>query len=158
MVSAVAHVNIRVSRLCTNFELSAVFTPLHLASRLLTSLIPVLCVCVYSWFHDFLHACQALNHVIEHTEAINQLRCELSRRIQHAIRLTTCDLDSLFKSIDTSNDGKINFQEMRIGLQKLHIYLSEKQIARLMRVVDVDGSNKLDFGEFVRVAFFEQVS
>ncbi|CAH2036917.1 unnamed protein product [Thlaspi arvense] len=57
----------------------------------------------------------------------------------------------MFSLMDDDNDGKITYQELKAGLQKVGSQLNEPEIKMLMEVADVDGNGFLDYGEFVAV-------
>ncbi|KAI3823444.1 hypothetical protein L1987_04880 [Smallanthus sonchifolius] len=54
-----------------------------------------------------------------------------------------------FHMIDTDNKGKINLEELRIGLQKRGHQVNDADLQNLMESADVDRDGTLDFGEFV---------
>ncbi|MFS7914998.1 putative protein kinase CAMK-CDPK family [Helianthus anomalus] len=56
-----------------------------------------------------------------------------------------------FHMIDTNNNGKINLEELRIGLQKLGHQVNDADLQNLMESADVDRDGTLDCGEFVAV-------
>ncbi|XP_013632389.1 PREDICTED: calcium-dependent protein kinase 14 [Brassica oleracea var. oleracea] len=56
-----------------------------------------------------------------------------------------------FQVMDTSNKGKITIDELRIGLRKLGIVVSQDDIQILMDAGDVDKDGYLDVNEFVAI-------
>ncbi|XP_076884182.1 calcium-dependent protein kinase 8-like [Bidens hawaiensis] len=56
-----------------------------------------------------------------------------------------------FHMIDTDNNGKINMEELRIGLQKLGHQVNDVDLQNLMESADVIRDGTLDCGEFVAV-------
>ncbi|OAY30978.1 calcium-dependent protein kinase 10 [Manihot esculenta] len=62
----------------------------------------------------------------------------------------------MFKLMDTDNDGKVTYEELRAGLRKVGSQLAEPEIKMLMEVADVDGNGVLDYGEFVAVTIHLQ--
>ncbi|XAR68536.1 Non-specific serine/threonine protein kinase [Bertholletia excelsa] len=58
-----------------------------------------------------------------------------------------------FQVMDTSNRGKINIDELRVGLQKLGQQLADSDLQILMEVGDVDKDGHLDYQEFITVSF-----
>ncbi|CAM8912689.1 unnamed protein product [Rhodiola kirilowii] len=60
-------------------------------------------------------------------------------------------IKEMFKLMDTDNDGKITYEELKAGLRKVGSQLAELEIKMLMEVADVDGNGVLDYGEFVTV-------
>ncbi|CAI9112337.1 OLC1v1012774C1 [Oldenlandia corymbosa var. corymbosa] len=62
----------------------------------------------------------------------------------------------MFTLMDTDNDGKVTFEELKAGLKKVGSQLAEPEIKLLMEVADVDGNGILDYGEFVAVTIHLQ--
>ncbi|KAK4756292.1 hypothetical protein SAY87_006419 [Trapa incisa] len=62
----------------------------------------------------------------------------------------------MFTLMDTDNDGKVTYDELKAGLQKVGSKLAEPEIKMLMEVADVDGNGVLDYGEFVAVTIHLQ--
>ncbi|KAG5242678.1 calcium-dependent protein [Salix suchowensis] len=56
-----------------------------------------------------------------------------------------------FQVMDTGNNGKINIDELRVGLQKLGQHVPESDLQILMEVGDIDRDGYLDYGEFVAI-------
>ncbi|XP_058738253.1 calcium-dependent protein kinase 32-like [Vicia villosa] len=57
-----------------------------------------------------------------------------------------------FKLMDTSNKGKINIDELRIGLHKLGHQIPDADVQILMEAGDVDRDGYLDYGEYVAIS------
>ncbi|XP_059646304.1 calcium-dependent protein kinase 32-like [Cornus florida] len=57
-----------------------------------------------------------------------------------------------FKLMDTSNKGKINIDELRVGLHKLGHQIPDTDIQILMEAGDVDRDGYLNYGEFVAIS------
>ncbi|CAI9787546.1 unnamed protein product [Fraxinus pennsylvanica] len=57
-----------------------------------------------------------------------------------------------FKLMDTANKGKIDINELRIGLQKLGHQIPDADLQVLMEAGDVDKDGYLDCGEFVAIS------
>lgn len=62
----------------------------------------------------------------------------------------------MFSVMDTDNDGKVSFEELKAGLKKVGSKLAEPEMKMLMEVADVDGNGVLDYGEFVAVTIHLQ--
>ncbi|XP_022954917.1 calcium-dependent protein kinase 10-like [Cucurbita moschata] len=62
----------------------------------------------------------------------------------------------MFSLMDTDNDGKVSFEELKAGLKKVGSQLGEPEMKMLMEVADVDGNGVLDYGEFVAVTIHLQ--
>ncbi|XP_042033050.1 calcium-dependent protein kinase 10-like [Salvia splendens] len=62
----------------------------------------------------------------------------------------------MFALMDTDNDGKITFEELKAGMRKVGSQLPDPEIRLLMDVADVDGNGVLNYGEFVAVTIHLQ--
>ncbi|KAE9608465.1 putative protein kinase CAMK-CDPK family [Lupinus albus] len=65
-------------------------------------------------------------------------------------------IKDIFTLMDTDNDGRVTFEELKSGLRKVGSQLAEPEIKMLMEVADVDGNGVLDYGEFVAVTLHLQ--
>ncbi|CAA7388024.1 unnamed protein product [Spirodela intermedia] len=59
----------------------------------------------------------------------------------------------MFALMDTDNNGKITFEELKVGLLKVGSMLGETEMKMLMKSADTDGNGVLDYGEFAAVSF-----
>ncbi|XP_057434409.1 calcium-dependent protein kinase 20-like [Lotus japonicus] len=57
-----------------------------------------------------------------------------------------------FQVMDTGNRGKINYDELRVGLTKLGHQVPDGDVQILMDAADVDKDGFLDYGEFVAIS------
>ncbi|XP_065876845.1 calcium-dependent protein kinase 10-like [Euphorbia lathyris] len=62
----------------------------------------------------------------------------------------------MFTLMDTDNDGKVSYEDVRAGLRMFGSQLAEPEIKMLMEVADIDGNGVLEYGEFVAVAIHLQ--
>ncbi|BFG32691.1 calcium-dependent protein kinase 10 [Prunus yedoensis var. nudiflora] len=62
----------------------------------------------------------------------------------------------MFTLMDTDKDGKVTYEELKAGLQKVGSQLAEPEVKMLMEVADVDGNGVLDYGEFAAVTIHLQ--
>ncbi|XP_042463108.1 calcium-dependent protein kinase 20-like [Zingiber officinale] len=62
------------------------------------------------------------------------------------------DIKEIFEKIDINRNGKINFEELQLGLHKLGHQISDSDVRILMEAADVDGSGTLDYAEFAAVS------
>ncbi|XP_052174782.1 calcium-dependent protein kinase 30-like isoform X2 [Diospyros lotus] len=62
----------------------------------------------------------------------------------------------MFMLMDTDNNGKVTYEELRAGLRKVGSQLAEPEMKLLMDAADVDGNGVLDYGEFVAVTIHLQ--
>ncbi|KAK8710711.1 hypothetical protein V6N13_146024 [Hibiscus sabdariffa] len=65
-------------------------------------------------------------------------------------------IKDMFTLMDTDNDGKVSYEELKAGLRKVGSQLAEPEIRMLMEVADVDRNGVLDYGEFVAVTIHLQ--
>ena len=61
----------------------------------------------------------------------------------------------MFKRLDKSNDGKLQIEELKAGLDDLAEFFQYQDIdyAELLQSMDVDGDGEIDFTEFISAAF-----
>ncbi|KAK9986755.1 hypothetical protein SO802_031706 [Lithocarpus litseifolius] len=57
-----------------------------------------------------------------------------------------------FQLMDTTNKGKINIDELRVGLHKLGHQIPDADLHILMEAGDIDKDGYLDYGEFVAIS------
>uniref|UniRef100_A0A5B7AWW0 non-specific serine/threonine protein kinase n=1 Tax=Davidia involucrata TaxID=16924 RepID=A0A5B7AWW0_DAVIN len=57
-----------------------------------------------------------------------------------------------FQLMDTSNKGKINIDELRVGLHKLGHQIPDADLQILMEAGDIDKDGYLNYGEFVAIS------
>ncbi|XP_040994577.1 calcium-dependent protein kinase 8-like [Juglans microcarpa x Juglans regia] len=57
-----------------------------------------------------------------------------------------------FDTMDVGKRGKINLEELRVGLRKLGQQIPDADLQILMEAADVDGDGTLNYGEFVAVS------
>ncbi|XP_047311318.1 calcium-dependent protein kinase 32-like [Impatiens glandulifera] len=57
-----------------------------------------------------------------------------------------------FEKMDTSGRGKINIDELRVGLKKIGHQVPDSDLQILMEAGDVDKDQHLDYGEFVAIS------
>ncbi|KAG2632594.1 hypothetical protein PVAP13_2NG109900 [Panicum virgatum] len=58
-------------------------------------------------------------------------------------------LKQMFMNKDTDNSGTITYEELKAGLPKLGLNLSEAEVKQLMEVADIDGNVSIDYVEFI---------
>lgn len=58
-------------------------------------------------------------------------------------------LKQMFMSIDTDRSGTITVEELKKGLQKKGIAVSDNEMSRIMNDIDVDGNGVIDYEEFI---------
>ena len=65
------------------------------------------------------------------------------------------DLANMFKRLDKSNDGKLQIDELKAGLDELAAFFQYQDInyEELLKAMDVDGDGEIDFTEFISAAF-----
>ncbi|KAK2641151.1 hypothetical protein Ddye_022914 [Dipteronia dyeriana] len=84
---------------------------------------------------------------------MNKLKKRALRVIaEHLSVEEVAGIKDAFENMDTSKRGKINLEELRVGLQKIGQHISEADLQILMNAADVDGDGSLNYGEFVAVS------
>lgn len=58
-------------------------------------------------------------------------------------------LKQMFMSIDTDRNGTITVEELKKGLHKKGITVSDTEMATIMNDIDVDGNGVIDYEEFI---------
>ncbi|KAF8408040.1 hypothetical protein HHK36_007180 [Tetracentron sinense] len=88
---------------------------------------------------------------------MNRLKKKAMRVIAEHLSVEEVEIvRDMFKLMDTDSNGKITFEELKAGLQKVGSQLAEPEMKMLMEVGDVDGNGVLDYGEFVTVTIHLQ--
>ena len=59
-------------------------------------------------------------------------------------------LRELFRFIDENNKNKLTSEDFKIGFKKANIMVSNYEIKRFMNILDSDGSNLIEYQEFLR--------
>ncbi|KAI3970626.1 hypothetical protein MKX01_024273 [Papaver californicum] len=88
---------------------------------------------------------------------MNRLKKKAMRVIAEQLSIEEVEvIRDMFKLMDTDNSGKITYEELKSGLQKVGSQLAEPEMKMLMEVADVDRNGTLDYGEFVTVTIHLQ--
>ncbi|XP_022727668.1 calcium-dependent protein kinase 10-like [Durio zibethinus] len=88
---------------------------------------------------------------------MNRLKKKALRVIAEHLSVEEVEvIKDMFTLMDTDNDGKVSYEELKAGLRKVGSQLAEPEIKMLMEVADVDGNGVLDYGEFVAVTIHLQ--
>nr|XP_034584401.1 uncharacterized protein LOC117847320 [Setaria viridis] len=66
------------------------------------------------------------------------------------------DIKEMFKVMDTDNDGKVSYEELKNGIAKFGSHLAESEVQMLIEAVDTNGRGALDYGEFLAVSLHLQ--
>ncbi|KAG0468908.1 hypothetical protein HPP92_018236 [Vanilla planifolia] len=89
--------------------------------------------------------------------AMNRFKKKAMRVIAERLSIEEVEIiREMFSLMDTNNDGKVTYEELKAGLQKVGSQLAEAEIKMMMEVADVDGNGTLDYGEFVAVTIHLQ--
>ncbi|XP_065179310.1 mitochondrial adenyl nucleotide antiporter SLC25A24-B-like [Sycon ciliatum] len=65
-------------------------------------------------------------------------------------RIKKREIEELFKKLDVNNDGVLDADELKQGLQKLGHKTNTKEVERLLGRVDSDGNQQVDIREFIK--------
>ncbi|KAH7838441.1 hypothetical protein Vadar_026384 [Vaccinium darrowii] len=71
---------------------------------------------------------------------------------EHLSSEEVAGIKEAFDKMDTNKRGKINLEELRVGLQKIGHQIPDADLQILMQAADVDGDGTLNYGEFVAVS------
>ncbi|RZC93214.1 hypothetical protein C5167_029191 [Papaver somniferum] len=116
----------------------------------------------HSWLHNAKKASNVPLGDIVRTRlrqfsVMNRLKKKAMRVIAEHLSIEEVEvIRDMFKLMDTDNSGKITYEELKAGLQKVGSQLAEPEMKMLMEVADVDGNGTLDYGEFVTVTIHLQ--
>ncbi|MBA0615515.1 hypothetical protein Godav_015641, partial [Gossypium davidsonii] len=84
---------------------------------------------------------------------MNKLKKRALRVIaEHLSVEEVAGIKEAFDIMDTGKRGKINLEELRMGLQKLGQQIPDADLQILVEAADVDGDGTLNYGEFVAVS------
>ncbi|XP_032236106.1 mitochondrial adenine nucleotide transporter ADNT1 [Nematostella vectensis] len=70
-------------------------------------------------------------------------------------KFVTLSLEKIFQEIDEDNSGYIDHNEISNALKKLDIHLPSRQIDGILKGMDLNNDNRIDFDEFC--AFFSDI-
>ncbi|KAH7675471.1 Non-specific serine/threonine protein kinase protein [Dioscorea alata] len=88
---------------------------------------------------------------------MNRLKKKAMRVIAEHLMIDEVEvIREMFKLMDSDDDGKVTFEELKAGLQKVGSQLTEIEMKMLMEAADVDGNGILDYGEFVAITIHLQ--
>ena len=65
------------------------------------------------------------------------------------VKKRCCSLGDLFSAVDQGGDGTCDLTELRLGLDRIGIRVSNTDFSTLSTMFDPDGSGEIDFSEFV---------
>ena len=81
-----------------------------------------------------------------HQSLSREVIADLKRKFQqHGV-----DLHTAFAAFDDNNDGIIDRQEMRRGLNALQMRLSDRDVDDIINHFDNDGNGRIEYAEFIR--------
>ncbi|KAK1434898.1 hypothetical protein QVD17_00652 [Tagetes erecta] len=84
---------------------------------------------------------------------MNKLKKQALRVVaEHLSVEEVAGIKDVFHMIDTDNKGKINLEDLRIGLPKLGHQVNDADLQNLIESADADRDGTLNLGEFVAVA------
>ena len=80
----------------------------------------------------------------------SSLSREVIADLKNKFRQHNIDLHQAFAAFDANNDGIIDRQEMRRGLNALAIRLSDRDVDDIINHFDTDGNGRIQYAEFIR--------
>jgi calcium-binding protein CML len=63
-------------------------------------------------------------------------------------KLSRQEVEAAFKKFDVDNDGSIDMDEMKMGLKKTGLSMTDQEVETVFAVADLDGDGKVDMDEF----------
>ncbi|CAK9075864.1 unnamed protein product [Durusdinium trenchii] len=75
---------------------------------------------------------------------------DLMKSVAELLKRKRLRASDLFKKIDSSGDGNVTGEELRMGLHDLGFKLSDADLASIMAVIDKDGGGEVSVKEFDR--------
>ncbi|XP_042396501.1 calcium-dependent protein kinase 20-like [Zingiber officinale] len=90
---------------------------------------------------------------LQQFSGMNKLKKKALRVVAEYLSVEeVADIKEMFDKMDINQDGKLCFEELKLGLHKLGHQISDSDIQILMEAADVNGSGTLEYGEFVAVS------
>eukprot|EP00803_Ostreobium_quekettii_P007826 evm.model.scf_1339.1 EVM.evm.TU.scf_1339.1 scf_1339:13547-16997(+) len=89
---------------------------------------------------------QALRTFTERSRACRILLEAVARNLP---RSEVADQMCMFSELDADNNGVVDYEELRLAVQKVHPELGDQEVRCLFRGIDVDDSGHIDMTEFV---------
>ncbi|CAD7696684.1 unnamed protein product, partial [Ostreobium quekettii] len=83
------------------------------------------------------------------TERSRACRILLEAVARNLPRSEVADQMCMFSELDADNNGVVDYEELRLAVQKVHPELGDQEVRCLFRGIDVDDSGHIDMTEFV---------
>lgn len=83
------------------------------------------------------------------TDHARQLAQSVTSDLRHSIDVQRESLLQAFDRMDTNKDGLLSVREFRRGLSDRGIRVGDREMKQLMRVIDEDGDETIDYKEFM---------
>ncbi|GAV85659.1 EF_hand_5 domain-containing protein [Cephalotus follicularis] len=109
----------------------------NLLNTFLLSLVPKKLIPA-SWYHH------QNNHIVD-TKTLPPPLPPLARAQK---RMDPTELDRVFQMFDRNGDGRITKMELNESLEKLGMFIPDKELTRMIEKIDVDGDGCVDIDEF----------
>jgi Ca2+-binding EF-hand superfamily protein len=103
-------------------------------------------------YEDFCEAFFGLRVIADTTDhttrsVINKVRFQIANRGgMHGIRTLAVE----FKSMDNDGSGRLNFEDLSVGLREFGVEITDAQTRLLLKAFDKNGDGTVDFDEFLR--------
>nr|XP_006815110.1 PREDICTED: LOW QUALITY PROTEIN: calcyphosin-2-like [Saccoglossus kowalevskii] len=81
---------------------------------------------------------------------MSDIQGEVRKQLKKRGIRTLTGMGQHFRKIDQSGDGLLNRSELQKALKTYHIDIDEKKFDSLWKILDQNGDNKIDYGEFLR--------
>eukprot|EP00301_Raphidiophrys_heterophryoidea_P008749 c1317_g1_i1.p1 GENE.c1317_g1_i1~~c1317_g1_i1.p1 ORF type:complete len:150 (-),score=35.57 c1317_g1_i1:331-780(-) len=65
------------------------------------------------------------------------------------------EIREAFRALDTNQDGFISRKELRDGMRKLGMHLSDAEIEEMIKQADIDGDGQINYQEFRKMNLSE---
>lgn len=92
------------------------------------------------------------SNITKFTQSQKLEQAILSYLVHNYVSMDYCkELRNIFKKLDTSGDGRLSYEELKVGLNKYFVgfNLNDEEFLELARSIDKDGSEFIEYEEFL---------